>query len=81
MINPFSCRLLSYAMGRRHDAVIVIAAFHMPVATHGSDVKDMVFHSGRDRDRISHTAHIVHTYQNRRTAALSASSKTATRDI
>ncbi len=47
VIDLFSRRLLGYAMGEHHDAGLVVAALNMAAATHGGDVRGVIFHSDR----------------------------------
>ncbi|MEU6408196.1 DDE-type integrase/transposase/recombinase [Microbispora sp. NPDC046933] len=45
--DPFSRRLLGYAMSEHHDAALTVASLQMAVTTRGGDADGVVFHSDR----------------------------------
>ncbi|MFB8179388.1 DDE-type integrase/transposase/recombinase [Streptomyces sp. NPDC055966] len=52
VIDLFSRRLLGYAMGTRHDAEPVVASLNMAAATRGGDVRGVIMHTDRGRQRV-----------------------------
>jgi transposase InsO family protein len=51
--DAFSRRTLGYAMGARHDAALVSAALQMAIATRGSQVDGVIFHTDRGSEYTS----------------------------
>jgi putative transposase len=51
--DAFSRRVLGYAMGPRHDALLVSASLKMAAATRGGRVDGVIFHSDRGSEYTS----------------------------
>jgi len=52
-MDLFSCRLLGYALGERHDAQLVAVALQMAVAIRRGGLDGVIFHGDRGSEYTS----------------------------